>query len=110
VLASCGATLAGAFGSLLGILIPAAGLATLAAAVMAFVRPSDRSRQDAELADYLVALRNEVVHFRDLSKRDAVPTSARVEELIARVHALKMAGRSALGARSPRADASKRAG
>lgn len=87
------ATFASALAPLSGLVIPAAVAAVGVAAAMAFSRLSDRSREEAKVADHLMALRNEVVHFRDVSEFDAFPTSARVEELIARVLASEEAHR-----------------
>ncbi|MEE8585399.1 MAG: hypothetical protein V3T83_11155 [Acidobacteriota bacterium] len=86
------ATVAFALASVSALVVPAAAATAAAAAAMALLRWSDRSRKEAKLADYFMAIRNEVMHFRQVSsladlKLDASPTSARVEALIAEVRA-----------------------
>lgn len=65
--------------------IPAAATAAGAAGAMALFRWSERSQEEAKVADYLMALRNEVMHLQDPDVKGAFRTSARVEALIAEV-------------------------
>lgn len=79
------AAVASALASVSILILPGALTAAGTAAVMAFCRFSERSREAAKRADYLKALQNEIVHFPDVSESAAFQASARVEALISSV-------------------------
>lgn len=79
------ATVASTLASASLFILPVALTAVGTAAAMAFFRLSDRSREAAKRADYLMALRNEVALFPEGSEFASFETSARVEALISSV-------------------------
>jgi hypothetical protein len=96
ILIASSATVASSLGLFSVLALPAAVTAAGAAAVMTFFRWSERSREAEKLADYLMAIRNEVMHLRYLPDlpdlKSGFRTSARVEALIAEVLSTKSGG------------------